>query len=605
MARILLTGATGFLGKQILNRLLEQQHEVLALLRPGKHGSAARLASLGLPELAPVKALGGDLTLPSLGLSHQDWQTALTADIIVHAGSPMQLTLSAAEAHRQILQATDNLLELTSLIHQQGRLSRFVHLVGFMSPVHAGNLDMPTTDFMPQAAPYERAKFLADLRVRQAAARAGFPLTVVHPGTVIGSSRTGETEQMTGFGLMVDAVRRGLMPATPGGADHWLPLITVDDLARLTVAVATNPDAANRTYYALDQETPEMVSMLGMVADELRVPPPRLSLPIALLRWVMAHGGSRLTGILPQSLDFVTTRRFPDAISFSRTPAILPAVIADLDYRLARKHLASTATRLQRTRLGDTAALWRPGTGTPWVILHGLFSNADEMVPLADALGEAPVYVLDLPGFGRSALPPKARDFETGQTEAIIHALEAIPGPVRLVGHSFGALIAAHVAAQFPDKVQELHLLQPPLHRPKLRWPLPVTGRFPRLTLRLLRFGVTEAALKAEFQPSISMPEGYAQRMMADMTSPRIRYATAQSFSVLADNYAGIPLGDIKARVHLVWGTQDEGYPVAWGERAAQAHAHVRLTTLPFAHQFPLSHPAATADALRLLTPQD
>lgn len=603
MARILLTGATGFLGKHILRTLVQQQHEVLALVRPGRQGSAARLASMGLPATASVTALAGDLTARGLGLSSKDLATALTAEIIVHAGSPMQLTLSAEEANHQILRATDNLLDLARQIHGGSGLQRFVHLVGFMSPIHDGNVDGADVNamahFMPKAAPYERAKFLADLRVRQAAKRTGFPLTVVHPGTVIGSSRTGETEQLTGFALTVDAVRRGLMSAAPGGSDHWLPLIPVDDLARLTAEVAIRPSAAGQTYYALDPASPNMVELLGMLADELRMPRPKFSLPVALLRSVMEHGGSKLTGILPQSLDFVTTKRFPDAIAFSQSRETLPSVIADLDYRLARKGLPSTATTLQRIRLGSVAGLWRPGTGTPWVILHGVFSGADEMVALADGLGDAPVYILDLPGFGRSPLPDKKLPFESGQVNAVRSALMEISGPVRLVGHSFGALIAARVAALSPDKVQDLHLLQPPLRRPRLPWPLPITARYPRLLRSLLRFGVRKPSLKAAFEPASAMPPGYAERAIADMTSPRVRYATAHSFNVLADRYSGIPLAAIKAPVHLVWGTEDDGYPVAWGMQAVKDHAHVRLTTLPYGHQFPLSHPADTAAALQ------
>lgn len=605
MARVLLTGATGFLGKQILRTLVEQRHEVLALVRPGPQGSVARLAALGLPAGARVKALAGDLTAPALGLSQDDWESAHTAEIIVHAGSPMQLTLSAEEANQQILQATDQLLALAEEIHHRSGLSRFVHLVGFMSPVHAGHVDGTSDvnamdDFMSKAAPYERAKFLADLSVRRMAKRVGFPLTVVHPGTVIGSSRTGETEQMTGFGLMVDAVRRGLMSVTPGGSDHWLPLITVDDLARLTVEVATRPDAANQTYYALDRNSPNMVDLLGILADELRMPRPLFSMPIEPLRSIMEHGGSKLTGILPQSLDFVTTKKFPDAVASSPTRESLPAVIADLDYRLARKGVTATATTLQRIRLDRVAALWRPGTGTPWVILHGLFSSSEEMAALADALGDAPAYLLDLPGFGRSPLPKKGQDFETGLVESIVGALKAIPGPVRLVGHSFGTLVASRVAALCPDKVQELHLIQPVLQRPSLPWPLPVTGRFPRLLRTLLRFGVTEASLRAFFDDAGGMPTGYADRILADMSSPRVRYATAHSLRVVTDRYAGISLGDIKVPVHLVWGLEDPGYPVAWGEQAEQDHPHVRLTKLAdFGHQFPISHPTATADALQ------
>ncbi|WP_274364080.1 alpha/beta fold hydrolase [Paenibacillus thermotolerans] len=612
MARVFLIGSTGYVGKEILRSLVRQNHEVLALVRPGKEGSLNRLSSIGLPVGTPVKALTGDLTEPSLGLSPEDRREALKAEIIIHAGGPMRLDLSEEEANEHILRAVDHVLELAEEIHERGGLARFVHLVGFMSPFHDGSDlisdEQALSEFLPKASPYERAKCLADLRVRQAALRSGFALTVIHPATVIGSGKTGETEQTGGFGLIVDAVRRGLMGVTPGGAGHWLPLVTVDDVARTAVKAATCVDAANRTYYSLDRNGPDMVRLLRMVADELRMPRPKFSMPLPMMRSVMEHGGGRLTGILPQSLDFVTEKRFPDAVAFTETAEILPAVIADLDYRLSRRNIAISNSsvnvngnrRFERIRLGRMAGLLRTGRGNPWVIAHGLFSNADEMVPLAEALGgDDPVYVLDLPGFGRSPLPRSGEDYEAGQIEAVIMALKAIPGKVRLVGHSYGALLAARAATICPDKVLELQLMQPPLQRPRLPRPLSVIGRYPALTRKLLRLGVTELSLKQGFNDSAGMPGGYAGRVLADMTSPRVRYATAESYKVLSGGYSGILLEGIKVPIHLIWGVKDESFPVNWSRQAVQTHTHVRLTTFEFGHQFPISHPAEAAAALR------
>jgi pimeloyl-ACP methyl ester carboxylesterase len=384
----------------------------------------------------------------------------------------------------------------------------------------------------------------------------------------------------------------------PGGHDHWLPLIAVDDLARLTVALAVDPGAAGRTVYALDRDGPHMAELLRITADQLRQPRPAVSVPAGIIRSGLRYGGSTLTGIAPESLDFVTTKQFPDAVSFTATREILPSVVADLDYRLARRGLVPQPASLTRTRLGDIAALIRPGTGVPWVIIHGLFSSADEMIPLARGLEDGPVYVLDLPGFGRSPLPARDTDLFSAQVEAVAAALGCLPGPVRLAGHSYGALVAGRVAALHPDRVLALHLLQPPLHRPRLPWSLSLATGYPRLTRRLLRVGVTPSSLAAGFRSRAEMPEGYAARVMADMTSPRVRHATADAYRTLGNGYTGIALADIKPPVHLVWGNADASYPVVWAEQAALKHGHVRLSVLPYGHQFPLSHAPETAAAL-------
>lgn len=530
-----MTGATGFIGKQILLALLEAGHAVLALIRPGRHGANTRLAMLGIPREAPVQAVSADLSLPDLGLSAADRASCLTAEIIIHAGAPMDLTLTPEQAEAHILGAADRLFELATEINALGRPVRFVHLCGYMSPITDASTPVAApAGFMPHAAPYERAKFLADLRVRQAARRTGVSLTVVHPSTVIGHSQTGETEQLTGLGLVVDAVRRGLMRAVPGGTDHWLPLVAVDDVARLTAAVAVKPDAAGKTYYALDRESPRIGELLRMIAHELRVGPPLFSVPVPLVQSILRAGLGKLAGLMPESLDFITARQFPGAIASVPTRSLLPSVICDLDYRLGRQGTPAPDARLERLRLGQLAALRRQGSGTPWVILHGLFSNADELIPLATAMPEGPVYLIDLPGFGRSPLPAPGGDWLERQARAVAEALGQIAGPVHLAGHSFGALVAAKVAANIPQQVIDLHFLQPPLQRPRLPGLLAAATAYPWLTRSLLRYGMTVSRLAAGFGSPGEMPPGYAERVMADMRSPRIRHATAESCAVMA-----------------------------------------------------------------------
>ncbi|MCQ6537001.1 SDR family oxidoreductase, partial [Bacillus mycoides] len=85
--------------------------------------------------------------------------------------------------------------------------------------------------------PYERTKFLADLYIRHQASAVGYPLSVINPPTVVGSSKTGSTEQIAGLGLLVMSMRRGLMPVIPGGKGYRLPLISNDELAKFIVQV--------------------------------------------------------------------------------------------------------------------------------------------------------------------------------------------------------------------------------------------------------------------------------------------------------------------------------------------------------------------------------
>jgi pimeloyl-ACP methyl ester carboxylesterase len=88
----------------------------------------------------------------------------------------------------------------------------------------------------------------------------------------------------------------------------------------------------------------------------------------------------------------------------------------------------------------------------PLVCIHGLAGSSHWWAAVAGDLGAAgPVYLLDLP---RSLSPPDL----TGWVSAEI---EGLGGPVDLVGHSLGALIALRVAAARSDLVRKLMLIAP------------------------------------------------------------------------------------------------------------------------------------------------
>src|SRR5882672_6666440 len=63
----LVTGATGFIGRFLVERLLQREGDVYVLVRPGSEGKLARVAA-AWPDRQRVTAVGGDLASPALGI---------------------------------------------------------------------------------------------------------------------------------------------------------------------------------------------------------------------------------------------------------------------------------------------------------------------------------------------------------------------------------------------------------------------------------------------------------------------------------------------------------------------------------------------------------
>jgi len=112
---------------------------------------------------------------------------------------------------------------------------------------------------------YEASKLESDHLVRDAARTRGLPLTRIHPGAVIGDSRTGETTQWFGFAPLVEAAWRGKLPAVPGREHHWLPLVTVDFLAAFIARVPEFEETRGGSYMLLDDSSPQLVDLVAAI----------------------------------------------------------------------------------------------------------------------------------------------------------------------------------------------------------------------------------------------------------------------------------------------------------------------------------------------------
>lgn len=114
-----------------------------------------------------------------------------------------------------------------------------------------------------------------------------------------------------------------------------------------------------------------------------------------------------------------------------------------------------TSTTLHRSRLSPNLARWRGGDGPELVLIHGVGLTADAWYAMLPQLVEHfSVTAIDLPGHGESeplgtANLPTLSDYST----EIAKVLDQASGPVFVVGHSLGALIALDLAVRHPQNV--------------------------------------------------------------------------------------------------------------------------------------------------------
>lgn len=91
------------------------------------------------------------------------------------------------------------------------------------------------------------------------------------------------------------------------------------------------------------------------------------------------------------------------------------------------------------------------------VLIHGAFHGAwcwDKVSPLLERDGHE-VVALDLPGHGEDRTPAVEVTLE-GYADRVVQTLDALPGPIVLVGHSLSGTVISQVAERRPGKIDKL-----------------------------------------------------------------------------------------------------------------------------------------------------
>lgn len=107
----------------------------------------------------------------------------------------------------------------------------------------------------------------------------------------------------------------------------------------------------------------------------------------------------------------------------------------------------------------------KAGTGkTPLVLLHGFGETSRMWIPMFDAFGkDYTIIAPDLRGLGDSSRPASGYDKKTAAADIRELVKSLGHGRIDLAGHDIGLMVAYAYAAQYPDEVQKLALLEAPI----------------------------------------------------------------------------------------------------------------------------------------------
>ena len=295
---ILLTGATGFVGMELLARYLEGgERPVFALVRASDAEGARERVRDVVAELYGYEdafedrlvTVQGDLEQPGLGLEPDDRERlAEHVSEIVHSAASVSFELPLEESRRINVEGTRNVLELAYLCRERGAgLRRLSYIsTAYVAGTHEGEFREDQLDVGQDFRnPYERSKFEAERLVR--GQRDGLPIQIFRPSIVVGERASGWTASFNVLYAPLKAFARGLLPILPARRSSPVDVVPVDYVADAVFELSRQDLDGTGTYHLVaGPEATTVGDLIDLSAKRLGRRRPLL-VPPALYRRVV------------------------------------------------------------------------------------------------------------------------------------------------------------------------------------------------------------------------------------------------------------------------------------------------------------------------------
>ncbi|MBI2373394.1 MAG: SDR family oxidoreductase [Deltaproteobacteria bacterium] len=254
--RILLTGATGFLGRELARRIAGTRPLGLLVRRRDAESDSELRDRIGrsiFEGTAPrdLEIIAGDVTKTNLGISgaSRKWLERGRTQI-VHGAAQVRFDLPLEEMQRQNVNGTKNVITLAEALDGAGALER----LDYVSTCYVAG---DRTDLVLEADldrgqrprnVYEHSKLEAERELRRAMERE-LPVVVHRPSIIVGDSETGRASSFKVLYWPMKIYVRGRFSTIFGRPSCPIDVVSVDFVASAIAGLLDEPRAAGKTLH--------------------------------------------------------------------------------------------------------------------------------------------------------------------------------------------------------------------------------------------------------------------------------------------------------------------------------------------------------------------
>jgi nucleoside-diphosphate-sugar epimerase len=281
-ALILVTGASGFIGRTVCNSFRAFGYDVAAAVRSGVHG-VAFTDGVSTVNVGPIS-------------SDTPWGSALRGiEAVVHCAARAHLSSSRRESYVDYRSVNVDGTAQLALQAAEAGVKRFIFLSsigvnGRSTDSIAQCVDsVPAFTHLDLAAPeepYARSKWEAEQILWDISSNTGLEIVVIRAPLVYGRGVRGN------FARLCRMVRSGF-PLPFGAVENSRSFVGLDNLVSLIMLCVRHPSASGQTFLVSDGEDLSTPQLLRLVAAAMGRSANLIAVPVPLLRFVGTAVGRR------------------------------------------------------------------------------------------------------------------------------------------------------------------------------------------------------------------------------------------------------------------------------------------------------------------------
>jgi nucleoside-diphosphate-sugar epimerase len=262
--RILVTGASGFIGGHACEALVKAGAKVRAMVRTTSH-------------VEQLSGLDVEICRADLSDAQSLERACQGVDVVVHTAAAVGSFGEWEHFHEVGVRGTERLIDAA---HESGA-TRFIHvssIAAYGLKDHGRRVDESTPFDLDQQPwnHYVREKVMSEQVLWRAHEAGKIQATSLRPSVVIGARDRNAVPRL------VDLLR---LPVTalPGRATNHFPVVTVEDCVDAIVRSVQRDIAIGQAYNVSGSNRIPLADFFGLIARHAKLPRPRLYLPTALM----------------------------------------------------------------------------------------------------------------------------------------------------------------------------------------------------------------------------------------------------------------------------------------------------------------------------------